>query len=76
MENSQRAILAPLIGLGFGWILFMFAAWSNLFIQPEYDSAGNYLNDGASVQPSTYLYLAGIALYSLGALRGLRIASR
>ena len=76
MENSQRAILAPLLGLGFGWILFMFAAWSNLFIQPEYDSAGNYLNDGASVQPSTYLYLAGIALYSLGALTGLRIASR
>jgi hypothetical protein len=76
MENSQRAILAPLLGLGFGWVLFMFAAWSNLFIQPEYDTAGNYLNAGASVQPSTYLYLGGIALYSLGAFLGLRIASR
>jgi len=70
---SQRAILAPLLGLALGWSLFMFAAWSNLFIQPVFDASG-FVSDGPSIRPSTYLYLLGIALFSLGAFIGLSLA--
>ncbi len=73
MHTTQRAILAPLLGLGIGWSLFMFGAWSNLFIQPEYDAAG-FLTGEPAVRPSTYLYLAGIAVFSLGAFIGLKIS--
>jgi len=76
MTASNRAVLAPLIGLGFAWLIFMFAAWSNLFIQPELDTMGNVLNEGPQVRPATYLYLLGIALFALGAFLGLRIASK
>jgi hypothetical protein len=62
MGVSQRAILSPLLGLGFAWVLFMFASWSNLFIQPEYDAAGNFISDGPSVRPATYLALIGMAV--------------
>jgi len=72
MTTPQRAILAPLLGLGMGWSLFMFAAWSNLFIQPIYDASG-FVSD-PSVRPSTYLYLLGIALFSLGSFIGLRMS--
>ena len=73
MTISQRAILAPLLGLALGWSLFMFAAWSNLFIQPVFDASG-FVSDGPSIRPSTYLYLLGIALFSLGAFIGLSLA--
>ncbi|MDA8579911.1 hypothetical protein N9K72_03100 [Pontimonas sp.] len=73
MTVSQRAILAPLLGLALGWSLFMFAAWSNLFIQPVFDASG-FVSDGPSIRPSTYLYLLGIALFSLGAFIGLSLA--
>jgi len=51
----------------------MFAAWSNLFIQPVFDASG-FVSDGPSIRPSTYLYLLGIALFSLGAFIGLSLA--
>ncbi len=54
----------------------MFASWSNLFIQPEYDAAGNFISDGPSVRPATYLALIGIALFAYGAFLGLRLSSR
>lgn len=73
MQPSQRAILAPLLGLGIGWSLFMFGSWSNLFIQPVYDASG-FLTGEPAVRPSTYLYLAGIAVFALGALIGLKIS--
>ena len=76
MKLPQRAILAPLLGLGCGWILFMFASWSDLFVQPVYDAAGNFLSDGPSVRLSTYLYLLGIALFAFGAFLGLRLSSK
>ena len=76
MGVSQRAILSPLLGLGFSWVLFMFASWSNLFIQPVYDAAGNFISDGPSVRPATYLALVGIALFAYGAFLGLRLSSR
>jgi len=75
MGRSHGAILAPLLGLGLGWVLFMFASWSNLFVQPVFDSSG-FVSDGPSVKPSTYLYLLGITLYSLGAFLGLRLSSK
>ena len=76
MKLPQRAILAPLLGLGCGWILFMFASWSDLFVQPVYDAAGNFLSDGPSIRLSTYLYLLGIALFAFGAFLGLRLSSK
>ncbi|MDA2980293.1 MAG: hypothetical protein O2828_00785, partial [Actinomycetota bacterium] len=69
MGISHRAVLAPLIGLVVAWVFFMFAAWSNLFVQPELDAQGVWLNDGPVIQPSTYLYLGGIAAFSLTSLR-------
>ena len=76
MNTSHKAILLPLLGLAMAWVLFMFASWSNLFIQPEYDSKGMWLNDGPTIRPSTYLYLLGIALYSLASLMSLRMSAR
>ena len=76
MTTPQKAILLPLIGLAMGWVLFMFASWSNLFVQPEYDPSGAWLNDGPAIRPSTYLYLLGITLYSVSALLGLQKSAR
>ena len=75
MESPHRAVLAPLVGLIVGWVFFMFGAWSNLFVQPEYDARGMWLNDGPIVKPSTFLYLAGITAFSLTSLHGLRLSA-
>lgn len=75
MESPYRAVLAPLVGLIVGWVFFMFGAWSNLFVQPEYDARGMWLNDGPIVKPSTFLYLAGITAFSLASLHGLRLSA-
>lgn len=75
MQTSHRAVLFPLLGLIGGWVFFMFAAWSNLFVQPEYDAQGMWLNEGPIIRPSTYLYLAGIATFSLASLKGLKISA-
>lgn len=75
MESPHRAVLAPLVGLIVGWVFFMFGAWSNLFVQPEYDARGMWLNDGPIVKPSTFLYLAGITAFSLASLHGLRLSA-
>ncbi len=72
----QRAVLAPLLGLVIAWALFMVGAWTNLFAQPEYDAQGQWVSDGPVVRASTYLYLAGIAVFSVASLRGLRISRR
>ncbi|MBT5575973.1 MAG: hypothetical protein HOJ98_02440 [Microbacteriaceae bacterium] len=72
MGLSQRAILTPLVGLVIAWAFFMFAAWSNLYVQPEYDAGGAWISDGPIVRPSTFLYLAGIAAFALAALSGLK----
>lgn len=75
MGVAQRAVLAPLAGLMVAWVLFMIAAWSNLYAQPEFDAQGMWLNDGPIVRASTFLYLAGIATFSLASLRGLKWAA-
>lgn len=75
MALPHRAVLAPLIGLIIAWSFFMFGAWSNLYVQPEYDEQGMWLNDGPIVKPSTFLYLAGITVFSLASLRGLKLAA-
>lgn len=64
-----------MVGLIVGWVFFMFGAWSNLFVQPEYDARGMWLNDGPIVKPSTFLYLAGITAFSLASLHGLRLSA-
>ena len=76
MQNPHRAVLLPLVGLIAGWVFFMFAAWSNLFVQPEYDAQGMWLNEGPIIRPSTFLYLAGIAAFSLSSLQGLKISAK
>jgi hypothetical protein len=76
MQTPHRAVLLPLVGLIAGWVFFMFAAWSNLFVQPEYDAQGMWLNEGPIIRPSTFLYLAGIAAFSLSSLQGLKISAK
>jgi heme/copper-type cytochrome/quinol oxidase subunit 2 len=70
IKLSKQAILTPLIGLVVGWTLFMFAIYSDLFVFPIYDSQGMYLGETQVVKVSTYLYLVGIVVFGLLALRG------
>ena len=70
IKLAKQAIITPLIGLVVGWTLFMFAIYSDLFVFPIYDSQGMYLGDTQIVQISTYLYLVGIVVFGLLALRG------
>jgi hypothetical protein len=70
IKLAKQAIITPLIGLVVGWTLFMFAIYSDLFVFPIYDSQGMYLGETQIVQISTYLYLVGIVVFGLLALRG------
>jgi hypothetical protein len=70
IKLAKQAIITPLIGLVVGWTLFMFAIYSDLFVFPIYDSEGMYLGETQIVQISTYLYLVGIVVFGLLALRG------
>lgn len=72
MITPQRAILFPLVGLAAAWVLFMAAGFSELFWQPVYDAAGMWVSDGSAVRPSTYLYLSGIAAFSVLSLSSLK----
>jgi hypothetical protein len=65
IKFSKQAILTPLIGLVVGWTLFMFAIYSDLFVQPIYDSQGMFISDAQLVKVSTYLFLLGIVVYGL-----------
>jgi hypothetical protein len=76
MTTPQKAILLPLIGLMVGWTLFMFASFSELFVQPVYGPDGSWLSDGPSVRASTYLYLSGIAVFSILSMQSLRTTAR
>ena len=76
MKTSQTAIILPLIGLVVGWALFMAAAFSELFGQPVYDASGTLISDGPSVRASTYLYLSGIAAFSILSMQSLRMTVR
>jgi len=71
---SKQAIITPLIGLVVGWTLFMFAIYSDLFVQPIYDYQGNYVSDAQVVRVSTYLFLVGIVVFGLLSLRGQEMA--
>ena len=71
---SKQAIITPLIGLVVGWTLFMFAIYSDLFVQPIYDYQGMYVSDAQVVKVSTYLYLVGIVVFGLLSLRGQEMA--
>lgn len=76
IKLSKKAIIAPLVGLMVGWALFMFAIYANLFVYPEYDSQGMYVGEAQIIRPSTYLFLAGIAVFALASLYGQRLALR
>lgn len=76
IKLSKQAILTPLIGLVVGWTVFMFAIYSDLFIFPIYDAEGMYLGESQVVKISTYLYLVGIVVFGLLALRGQQMALR
>jgi hypothetical protein len=70
IKLAKQAIITPLIGLVVGWSLFMFAIYSDLFVFPIYDSQGLYVGEDQVVKVSTYLYLVGIVVFGLLALRG------
>jgi hypothetical protein len=70
LKLAKQAIITPLIGLVVGWSLFMFAIYSDLFVFPIYDSQGLYVGEDQVVKVSTYLYLVGIVVFGLLALRG------
>jgi hypothetical protein len=76
IKLAKQAIITPLIGLVVGWTLFMFALYSDLFVFPIYDSEGMYLGETQIVQISTYLYLVGIVVFGLLALRGQQLSLR
>lgn len=70
IKLAKQAIITPLIGLVVGWTLFMFAIYSDLFVFPIYDNQGMYLGETQVVKISTFLYLVGIVVFGLLALRG------
>jgi hypothetical protein len=74
IKLAKQAIISPLIGLVVGWTLFMFAIYSDLFVFPVYDQEGMYLGETQIVKISTYLYLVGIVVFGLLALRGQQMA--
>jgi hypothetical protein len=74
IKLAKQAIITPLIGLVVGWSLFMFAIYSDLFVFPLYDNEGMYLGETQIVKISTYLYLVGIVVFGLLALRGLQMS--
>jgi heme/copper-type cytochrome/quinol oxidase subunit 2 len=74
IKLSKQAILTPLIGLVVGWTLFMFAIYSDLFYLPIYDYDGMYTGEAQVVKISTYLYLIGLVVFGLLALRGQQLA--
>lgn len=76
MSTPQKALLLPLLGLGAAWVLFMAASFSELFVQPVYDAEGFWISDGPAVRASTYLYLAGIAAFSVLSFLSLRMTGR
>jgi MFS family permease len=74
MGQAHKTILLPLAGLVSGWSFFMFASWSNLYVQPVYDESNSWVSDGGVVRASTFLFLAGIAVFSILSLVALRIS--
>ena len=74
IKLAKQAILTPLIGLVVGWTLFMFAIYSDLFVQPIYDSQGMFISEAQVVKVSTYLFLLGIVVFGLLSLRGQQMA--
>lgn len=74
MNQAQKTILLPLIGLVSGWSFFMTASWTNLYVQPVYDENSFWVSDGGVVRPSTFLFLAGITVFCVLSLLALRIS--
>ena len=76
IKLAKRSIISPLVGLMVGWALFMFAIYSDLFVYPIYDDKGMYLGEAEVVRASSYLFLAGIAVFGFASLAGQRLALR
>lgn len=73
-KGARTAIKLPLIGLAVTWLFFMAAFWSDLYVPfPEYDRFGTLIT-APQVEPSTYLFLAGITAFAVFALLGQRKA--
>jgi hypothetical protein len=71
-KAAKQALLLPLIGLTLGWLSFMVAIWSDLYVpQPSYGENGQLLTE-PQVQLSTYIFLIGITLFGLLSLLGQR----
>ena len=59
-------------GLGLIYVRFLVQSVHSTGVRLE----GMWLNDGPTIRPSTYLYLLGIALYSLASLMSLRMSAQ
>ena len=66
-KKMRGAVLLPLIGLNLGWFVFMSATFAGLFESDGYYSGpmGEVYTEPTEVRLSTYLFLAGIALFSV-----------
>ena len=66
-KKMRGAVLLPLIGLNLGWFVFMAAGFVGLFEPDGYYSGpmGDVYNAGPEIRLSTYLFLGGIALFSV-----------
>jgi hypothetical protein len=66
-KKMRGAVLLPLIGLNLGWFVFMSAAFVGLFESDGYYSGpmGDVYNPGTEVRASTYIFLAGITLFTV-----------
>lgn len=74
MNQAQKTILLPLVGLVSSWAFFMLASWANLYVQPVYDENNFWVSDGGVVRASTFLILAGITVFSVLSLLAQRIS--
>lgn len=71
-KAAKQALLLPLLGLTLGWLSFMVAIWSDLYVpQPTYGENGQLLTE-PQVQLSTYIFLIGITLFGILSLLGQR----
>jgi hypothetical protein len=71
-KAAKQSLLLTLMGLTLGWLFFIAAIWSDLYVpMPRYDNNGMITSE-PQVQISTYLFLIGITVFGVFALLGQR----
>lgn len=71
-KTAKQSLLLTLMGLTLGWLFFISAVWTDLYLpMPRYDDNGMMLTE-PQVQLSTYLFLLGVTVFGVFALLGQR----